>query len=405
MQITQTLPNDTAHPWPMPVARTIGYAEIVRRAYAGDDLTALTRSLVARVSGPEIDPGALMDLATVLQLQGGELAAEGRLMQKNALQIERSYQITHGNGLGPRILAFVTAGDFMANTPLDFLLHGSDAVLILHFVDAATRTLTDVPPHDVAFMAIGEAPETRAVLGAMKLALAQWHGRVMNRDVEMIASLGRDCVSVMLADEASIYAPETRRVTRSDLIQAAMCGDLALPMILRPIGSHAGVGLCLIEDRAALATWLRKSGSGDVYIAPYVEYRGTDGLYTKARVVLIDGVPYASHLAQSEHWMVHYLNADMADHPERRRAEAAWMEAFDDSFAQRHAAAFAALHRAFGLDYFGVDCAEMPDGRLLVFEVDVAMIVHDMDDAAVFPYKRPAMQKLFNGFLTAINAG
>ena len=67
-------------------------------------------------------------------------------------------------------------------------------------------------------------------------------------------------------------------------------------------------------------------------------------------------------------------------------------------------AAFAALHRVFGLDYFGVDCAEMPDGRLLVFEVDVAMIVHDMDDAAVFPYKKPVMQKLFAGFLAALTS-
>jgi hypothetical protein len=39
---------------------------------------------------------------------------------------------------------------------------------------------------------------------------------------------------------------------------------------------------------------------------------------------------------------------------------------------------------------------------LLIFEVDVAMIVHDMDDEGLFPYKKPAMQKLFAGFLEAI---
>lgn len=80
------------------------------------------------------------------------------------------------------------------------------------------------------------------------------------------------------------------------------------------------------------------------------------------------------------------------------------MAQFDQDFAQRHAEAFAALHRIFGLDYFGIDCAELPDGRLLIFEVDVAMIVHDMDDETVFPYKKPAMQKLFAGFLQAVTA-
>ncbi len=75
------------------------------------------------------------------------------------------------------------------------------------------------------------------------------------------------------------------------------------------------------------------------------------------------------------------------------------MAGFDDGFARRHAQAFAALHRSVGLDYFGIDCAEAPDGRLLVFEVDTAMIVHDMDDADLFPYKQPAMRRLFDGFL------
>ena len=151
-----------------------------------------------------------------------------------------------------------------------------------------------------------------------------------------------------------------------------------------------------------LAHWLANSPADQVYVAPFVDYRGADGLYCKQRVVLIKGRPFASHMASSKRWMVHYLNADMAENADRRAAEAAWMASFDTSFAKRHAAAFAALYRLVGLDYFGIDCAEAPDGRLVVFELDVAMIVHDMDDAAVFPYKKPVMQKLFAGFLAAL---
>jgi len=80
------------------------------------------------------------------------------------------------------------------------------------------------------------------------------------------------------------------------------------------------------------------------------------------------------------------------------------MQHFDQDFARRHATTFAALYRLVGLDYFGIDCAELPDGRLLVFELDVAMIVHNMDDPAIFPYKQPAMRKLFGGFLAALEA-
>jgi hypothetical protein len=88
----------------------------------------------------------------------------------------------------------------------------------------------------------------------------------------------------------------------------------------------------------------------------------------------------------------------MLENPVNRLEEARFMAAFDDEFAARHAAAFAALHQRLGLDYFGIDSAELPDGRLLVFEVDVAMIVHDMDPPDLFPYKKPQMRKVFEAF-------
>ena len=69
-----------------------------------------------------------------------------------------------------------------------------------------------------------------------------------------------------------------------------------------------------------------------------------------------------------------------------------------ETSAPRHAQAFAALHAALGLDYFAIDCAELPDGRLLLFEADVAMILHAMDSETLYPYKRAPMLRLFAAF-------
>ena len=74
------------------------------------------------------------------------------------------------------------------------------------------------------------------------------------------------------------------------------------------------------------------------------------------------------------------------------------MEGFDAGFASRHAAAFTALHARLGLGYFAVDCAETRDGRLLIFEADVAMIVHDLDPPELYPYKKVQMSKVFDAF-------
>ncbi len=74
------------------------------------------------------------------------------------------------------------------------------------------------------------------------------------------------------------------------------------------------------------------------------------------------------------------------------------MHGFDDDFARRHAGALSAIAERIGLDYFAIDCAETRDGRLLLFEADIAMIVHAMDPADIFPYKGPQMRKLFDAF-------
>ena len=74
------------------------------------------------------------------------------------------------------------------------------------------------------------------------------------------------------------------------------------------------------------------------------------------------------------------------------------MTGFDTGFGARHKAALHELQKRFGLEYFGIDCAETPDGKLLVFEADISMIVHNMDPPHIYPYKGPGMRKIFDAF-------
>ena len=88
--------------------------------------------------------------------------------------------------------------------------------------------------------------------------------------------------------------------------------------------------------------------------APFLDYLNCDGLFAKARVVLIDGKPFACHLASSEHWMVHYLNAQMESNAARRATEAAWMAEVDEGFAKRQSKALKAIEKTVRLDYFEI---------------------------------------------------
>jgi glutathione synthase/RimK-type ligase-like ATP-grasp enzyme len=218
--------------------------------------------------------------------------------------------------------------------------------------------------------------------------------------------LSRDGACAALAGITGVDMPVTRRADRSTLTSLSagtvqpsdlLPGD-AFPWIVRPVGSHAGQHLEKIDDPADLGDYLDRVGHDQFYVSRFVDYRHADGLFRKYRIVLIDGKAYASHLAVSSHWMIHYLNAGMDQSLEKRQQEAEWMRSFDEQFAARHAAALAGIEERIGLEYLGIDCAETADGELLIFEVDNAMLVHAMDSEDLYPYKKPAMQKLFKAF-------
>ena len=100
----------------------------------------------------------------------------------------------------------------------------------------------------------------------------------------------------------------------------------------------------------------------------------------------------------SAHWMIHYLNAGMADSAAKRAEEEAFMRDFDRGFARRHASALQGISERFGLDYLVIDCGETRSGELLVFEVCTGAVVHAMDPVEVFPYKRAHMDRIFAAF-------
>jgi len=401
----------TAYAGPaMPPDQSIGMATILGHLFHRLDLTPRWDDLQARIAANPADAVALHDASQILQGLGK--SEEARAVLDAALRLRRDYRVEHGTGRGLRILALVTAGDFMANTPIDFLLSGSDAVLLLHYVDADTVDLADVPVHDVAIVAVAESEANVPVLRRLQLLLAGWPHPVLNRRADRIAQLTRDGVAALFAGHPTILSPSTWRLTRPELEALAsgvktladLIDGASFPLIIRPIGTHAGGGLDRLTGVADLGPYLAEQTAGAFYLSPFIDYSGADGRFTKLRIVQIDGRPFASHLAVSDHWIVHYLSAGMAEDAAKRAIEAEWMATFDTDFAVRHAASFAALHATVGLDYFGYDCAELADGRLLLFELDIAMVVHDMDSVDLYPYKKPAMRKLFDAFLAMLAA-
>lgn len=386
-----------------------GLAPFLRQSIAGADQQAVAQALLDKAAGDDGDANLWMNLSIAMQCLGQREL--GLSIQQQALAMSRIYRIPATEQPARfRLLMLMAPGDLSANTPLECLLEHGGIELIHYYVTPGDPLAQPVPDHDALIVAIGQVEDNRGLLESLTQPLAQWPKPVINSP-QHIHATERSVVSALLHDAPGIVIPPTLHATRAALLEiaagAVLPDGIAFPLILRPIDSQAGRDLARIDGPDAIAPYLAELDEENFFLSRFVDYSGADGLFRKFRIALIDGIPYACHMAVSSDWMVHYVNAGMYEDARKREEEAVFMANFDD-FARRHHAALNAVHRRIGLDYLCIDCAETPDGRLQIFEADHVMVVHAMDPEDMFPYKQAHILKIrqaFRDYLFRLTAG
>jgi glutathione synthase/RimK-type ligase-like ATP-grasp enzyme len=388
-----TLPFDAD--WDRLCVSRLGVAALTRMAFEGRDLYPLWVALMEKVTDDAPGAGLGMDLSVIAQLRGDKKT--GLAIQRDTLLLHQIFRV-NADPQKPalRVLALAAASDLGANTPVDFLLDGSDVSLATLYLGPEVPLPAAIPDHDVAIVVAPASEE--GTLAAIESLTRRWNTPVLNLPAH-IRGLERDLLYRNLSGVEGLVIPPTLRTPRARLSRG-LPGDLGLnfPVIIRPFGSHAGFGLSKIESPEALDAYLKERPEDGFFLSPFIDYASNDGQFRKYRIALVGGMPYPVHMAVCEEWKVWYLNADMALSAANRAEEARFLLAFDETFGARHARALADTVARIGLDYVLIDCAETRDGKLLVFEADHCAIVHDMDPVNVYPYKPGAMRKLFAAF-------
>jgi hypothetical protein len=325
----------------------------------------------------------------------------GLAIQAEALALRRVYDLRAAiQPAGLRLLMLLVPGDLGANTPLECLLDGLDVDLIFYYLGPDGQWDAPVPSHDVLFVGIGLSDATKGLLRQLEPVLAHWPRPVVNLPLHILDT-DRVRASALLQGAPGLVMPLTARCSRAQL-QALAAGTCALsilledgvyPLIVRPTDSHGGHGLAHIDGPDQLAHYLAGSAESEFFLSRFIDYRSADGYFRKFRIALIDGMPFACHMAVSSKWMIHYVNAGMYEEAWKREEEAAFMADFE-GFALHHRAALQAIAERSGLDYFCIDCAQTTDGALLMFEFDHAMVIHAMDLEQQFPFKQVHMRKV-----------
>jgi hypothetical protein len=401
--------NECKEVVPVVAADRIGFARLTRMAFNGIDLSPLWQRLMDEVANGTADAGCALDLSLIAQLVGER--ETGLLIQTQAIVFHQLYR-SPCSARPPRlrVLALAADIDMGGNTPIEFLLEDSGTELQTLYVIDGMKLPQRLPDHDIAIVVASDSEESRDALRIIDRAAASWPRPLLNPP-HLVGNLDRDKLHQLLHGIEGLDIPATFNVTRGQLSDVAASrlslSEISLgaqfPLIVRPRGSHAGVGLAKLDDCTAIDRYLEERPEQDYFVSRFVDYADEDGLFRKYRVVFVEGRPYACHMAIAGRWDIWYLNAGMSESAAKRLEEETFMRTFDAGFARRHQTAMAEMASRIGLDYFTIDCAENSRGELLVFEADNTAVVHNMDSPAVFPYKPLQMRIIFEAFAAMLH--
>jgi tetratricopeptide (TPR) repeat protein len=355
----------------------------------------LDQALAVLLEAADRDPAdveahlAIYEVAQILRRPA--LALEH---QRRAIALAPIHSTFAGVSEDYALLVPCVPGPFTANTPVDLLFDPARVTLHRWYVDP-TAPIPPLPRHDAVFVAAGESSAAQPALRMLAAFARRCGVPVVNRPAA-IARLGRVDFAETFAGARFCRVAPTVRIGR-----AAYARDgFALPHIARPLDSHGGHGLARIDDDAARHAFLAGCDAAELYVSRYVDYRSADGFFRKYRILFVGGEPWPFHLAISPNWMVHYYNSPMTEHQWMRDEEHAFLAGMGDVFGGELAEALREASRLLPLEYVGIDCAIDRDGRLLIFEADNALIVHQLDDPVMFGYKHAYVPRI----KTAIDA-
>jgi tetratricopeptide (TPR) repeat protein len=265
-----------------------------------------------------------------------------------------------------------------------------------------------LPPHQLIFNAIGDADLCESALSAAVALIARSSAPVVN-DPRAVMKSGRIGNAQRLAALPGVVTPKTLSVARDILAGPDGAAWIAhhqfkFPLLLRSPGYHTGRNFILIEKGADLAAAAAGLPGNDLLVIEYLDARGRDGSARKYRVMMIDRQIYPMHLAISRNWKVHYFTSDMADQPDHRAEELAFLSDMPAVLGDKAMAALVAIRDALGLDYAGVDFGLGSDGDLLLFEANATMVIAAPDPDPRWEYRRTAITGIIDAVVEMIRA-
>jgi tetratricopeptide repeat protein len=308
-------------------------------------------------------------------------------------------------GDGPPVPVLLLISAAGGNIPTSTLLDDRQfqaTVVVAEYADPKMP----LPPHDLVFNGIGDADLCREGLEAAHRLLERTDRPVINHPRAVLRT-GRAGNVERLRGLPNLIVPRVvtmpRRVLAGPEAAAAIAGNgFSFPFLVRAPGFHTGRYFVRVDNLAELTAAAAQFPGDDVCLIDQLDARDGDGYFRKLRVMIVDRKIYPLHLAISRHWKIHYFKADMADSPDNRRHDAAFLDDMPRFIGPRGMAALERINAALDLDYGGIDFAVNADGDILLFEANATMVMVPLSNDPKWDYRRPAFDAVFAAVRTML---
>lgn len=295
-----------------------------------------------------------------------------------------------GAPIGVLLLVSASGGNIPTATLIDDRVFQT-TVLVAEYAEPAAA----LPPHHVVFNGIGDADLCREGLEAALALVARSRRPVINHPHAVLQS-GRAANAERLRGLPGVIVPRMVTLPREALVGSQGTGTVAalefrFPLLLRSPGFHTGRNFVRVETAEALGDAVTELPGDQLWLIELLDARDQSGMFRKYRAMFVDGQLYPLHLAISRDWKVHYFTADMADRPDHRALDDAFLRNIA-SIGDKAVTALQRLRDALALDYGGVDFALNAAGEVLFFEANATMVVQPPIVDPKWSYRRPAVE-------------
>jgi len=244
-------------------------------------------------------------------------------------------------------------------------------------------------------------------------------GRPVINHPEAVFQMTRQKAAALLQDIPGLRVPRIARYWRDlsqfDEIAADIAAQFTYPVIVRHVAADSSAKLhksgnetaIRVADANELRCFLERISWPQFYVIQYVDLRKADGNYRKVRASFVGGEIIMSRCQFHDEWMVGAVAG--AEFYGRFPDRAADMQRIlrdpEAMLGSQLMPALEAIRDAVPLDLFALDFDVDDDGRVVLFEVQSAMILiptSDSPDYAIAP-KEPG-ERILEAFRRLVRA-